>query len=354
MRDGVESAVERVWGLVRGARRIADGADALGRRARDALVPSAGLSREGVETALRECLETSPSDAEVRALVGSVTPARAAHVVLSSAVFVAAHRAIALGLAASPRVFVKPSRREPLMARSLADAAPELFTLVEEIRPEASDVVFAYGSDETLTSIAAGLPHDVRFEGHGTGFGVAAVEGAMAPSSVAAALAHDAVLFDQRGCLSPRVVLVEGTLEEARAFAAALAGALEEEERRIPRGALSATEVAEIVRYRDTMRYAGDVYGSGAAGWVGLGPRESAPVVAPVGRNLHVAVTANAAALLSPLSRWVTTIGVSGSGSFSDRVFAAAPRARRSEVGRMQRPAFDGPVDGRGARPSVA
>jgi hypothetical protein len=294
-------------------------------------------------------LETGPSDAEVRALVGAVAPARAAHVVLSASVFVAAHRAVALGLAASSTVFVKPSRREPEMARLLAEAVPDLFAIVDDIRPQDGDVVFAYGADETLAAIESRLTESVRFQGHGTGFGVVVVDGSVASDEqlahAARAVAQDVVPFEQRGCLSPRLAIVEGTPARGRAFAQAMAQELTEAEHRVPRGQLSASEAAECVRYRDTMRYAGELFGSSRSGWVGLDVTDGPPLLSPVGRNLHVIASYDAAARLTSVSRWVTTIGVQGSTSFADRLAESVPFARRCSLGRMQRPLFDGPVD---------
>ncbi|HVW25131.1 MAG TPA: acyl-CoA reductase [Polyangiaceae bacterium] len=304
--------------------------------------------------ALRECLETSPSDDEVRALVSSVAPARAAHVVLGASVFVAAHRAIALALSASSRVFVKPSRREPQMTRLLAEAAPELFAIVDEVHPEDGDVVFAYGADETLDAIVHRLPPSVRFEGHGTGLGVVALDASSMGDPelelAANAVVRDVVPFDQRGCLSPRLVLVEGSDIAARLFSARVAQALVEAEQRVPRGRLSAGETAERVRYRDTMQYAGELFGSSRTGWVGLDVTGGPLLVSPVGRNLHVVVTRDARERLASISSWVTAIGIQGPRRFADRVTTAAPFARTSALGFMQRPPFDGPVDKRRTR----
>src|SRR5688572_14477533 len=105
--------------LIDGARRIADAREPLGRRAREALRASTGLSAAGVEFALARCLEARPSVSELRRMCAAVAPAPRVHVLLASNVFVAAHRAIALALAQSARVEVRPSRREPEMARLL-------------------------------------------------------------------------------------------------------------------------------------------------------------------------------------------------------------------------------------------
>src|SRR5262249_34881743 len=144
----------RLRALIAAAARIGDPHDELGVRARAALPTATGLSPEGVTLALERCLETAASDAEIRALAASVRPASGAHVVLSAGVFVAAHRAIALALAASARVFVKPSRRDPEMVRLLALAAPGLFQVVDAITPRPGEHVHAYGSDEALGAIA--------------------------------------------------------------------------------------------------------------------------------------------------------------------------------------------------------
>ena len=338
----------RVWGEVFAARRVADGGDALGIEARAVLPRATGLSDEGVELALTEHLETAPSDAEIAALVASVEPAPAAHVVLSAAVFVAAHRALALALAASDVVYVKPSRRDPDMVRLLARATTGSFEIVDTIAPRDEDVVFAYGSDEALAGIRAQLPASVRFRGHGTGFGVAAVELAGAPVSefedFATKIVRDVVPFDQRGCLSPRIVAVEGSDAQARVFSEALAAALADAERRVPRGQLSADEAAQISRFRDALRYAGEIFAAGP-GWVGLENRGGPAVLAPVGRNLTVIVADHAHRALAPLSQWITAVGIQGSRAFADSVTEVVPHARTSVLGRMQKPPFDGPVD---------
>src|SRR5690606_25696714 len=112
-------ALERIERLL----AALDRALAPGSAARAALVErlleTSGLSREGVEWALARCLERAPTRAELEGLVGSVAPAPRAHVILPGSVFVAAHRALALALAASSRVAVKPSRRDPALVEAL-------------------------------------------------------------------------------------------------------------------------------------------------------------------------------------------------------------------------------------------
>jgi hypothetical protein len=340
----------RVERLVAAARRIADPTDALGADARQALPLSTGLSPEGVELALGECLETTPSQAELTALCASVEQAPAAHVLLSANVFTASHRAIALALAASPRVFVRASRREPEMTELLERGAPGAFELVPELSPQRGDVVFAYGSDETLRSVARTLPLGVAFRAHGTGFGLVVLELANRSSDAARLardVARDVTLFDQRGCLSPRVVAVVGTAEETRTFGVALALALEESERGVPRGRMDSTEVAAAARYRDTVRFAAEIASAGR-GWVGIDVRDAAPVVVPpVGRHVHVLRVTAPFSTLHALAPIVAALGMDASSNLCGAMNAIFPAARESLPGHMQRPPFDGAVDRR-------
>jgi hypothetical protein len=339
------SALERVRALVAAARRLADPTDVLGREARLSLPAVTRLSAQGVELALEHCLEIAPEPAELEALCASVTPAPAAHVLLSANVFVAAHRAIALALAASERVFVRPSRREPQMAELLARAAPGLFELASELSPGAGDHVFAYGRDETLRSLRAALDPGVVLHAHGAGFALAIVEPGVDVELIAERLALDIALFDQRGCLSPRALVVAGG--EARPYAQALAEALGTLERRVPRGELFDEELAAIASYRDTMIYGAELLPAGA-GFVGLEEGAERLAIAPVGRNCHVVSSVDPLALVGAQARHLTCIGFAGSSQLGERIAAALPRARRAAIGKLQSPPFDGPVDRRG------
>jgi Acyl-CoA reductase (LuxC) len=340
-------ALERVEALVLGARRIADAADPLGKRARAELAASSGLSPAGVRLALERCLEIRPSDAELSKLCASVPAAPRAHVLLSANVFVAAHRALALALAASEKVFVRPSRREPLFVQLLNEAAPGLFSIVPELAPAADEHVFAYGSDETLADLRRNLPRGVVLHAHGSGFGVAILDlesGAERDSSCQK-LALDVAAFDQRGCLSPRLVFVRGSTADIRATAVLLAEALAQTEAEIPRGELSAAEQADIVRYRDSAGYAATLLPAGL-GFVSSDETLSLPLILPpVGRNLHVLALKDAAAQLGPFAAQIAAIGLAARSDLATELERVLPAARRSVLGQMQRPPFDGPVD---------
>ena len=336
---------DRLERLLEAARRIADPPSPFGERARARLIASSELSPQGVELALRRSLECAPSRAALEALTMRAAPAapRArVHVLLSAGVFTAAHRAIATALAASSSVEVRASRRDPLFPELLHEAAPGLFSLVPELSPSAGEHVFAYGSRETLDALRQNLPRGVVLHGHGPGFGVVALDERALLD--AALVAEDVAVFDQRGCLSPRVVLVEGRRELAIALAERLARALSEIAVEVPVGRLSSAERAEITRYRDAWAYSGTLIPA-AHGFVGVAPQNAPFTIAPVGRNLHVVVAPNAAELLATQAPNITTYAATGDRAFVARIQQALPRARPSAIGHMQSPAFDGPVD---------
>jgi hypothetical protein len=343
----------RVRCAVRAAACLADREHPLGGEARRILPAATGLSPENVELCLGECLEIAPTDAELAALCGVTPIARAAHVLLSANVFVGAHRAIAVALAASERVSVRASRREPHMPELLQRAGAP-FELVSELRPSAGDHVFAYGADETLSKVRASLPAQVVFHAHGSGFGVAVVAPS-APSELsaaAAALARDVVPFDQRGCLSPRVAFVLGDAGTARRFAAALAERLAWFAEQVPRGLLSEEERAAERRYRDLAAYGGEVFaGRDYAVSVGEDAPHEPLLMPPVGRHVHVVSTEDFTPRIDGIRHSLTAVGVFGPSALHERVTSVAPRARVSALGKMQRPPLDGPVDRRQSTP---
>ena len=90
---------QRVQRVVAAGRRIADREDILGRDARAALATSSSLSPQGIELALTEHLELTPSAADIQRLLTRTGRAPRCHVVLAANVCTAALRAIAVAVA---------------------------------------------------------------------------------------------------------------------------------------------------------------------------------------------------------------------------------------------------------------
>src|SRR6185295_14588682 len=99
-------------------------------------------------------------------------------------------------------------------------------------------VVHVYGGDDAIAEHRAKLPEAVVLRAHGPGLGVAVLDS----EEDAAALAADVVVFDQRGCLSPRFAFVDGGSERARRLAEALFAELEARGTEVPPGSAAETE----------------------------------------------------------------------------------------------------------------
>lgn len=299
----------------------------------DELVQCTGLSRQGIERAWNLSFEQQMSSAEHRQLLASVAPADHVMVVLSAHVFTAALRAAALGLAASDRVVLRPSRRDPVVARELAAAwnGPELECRMEwpEAWPPGSHV-HGYGSDASLAEIRARLPSGVPLRSHGTGFAVAYLEHGSVDA--ARSLALDVSLFDQRGCLSPRVVWAPNPSE----FASHLAAAMRELASEMPLGRMSAEEQEARAAFARAGLFA-SAFWNDEGGMVAVGRDAMLP---PTGRVVQVLPLQ--AALPEAWTPYLTQIVCNG----APPVWRPSG-ARLALLGQAQRPPLDGPVDQR-------
>lgn len=306
-----------------------------------------GLGAAGVRLGLSH-LETEATEADLASLLANAGSTTCVHVILSANVFVAVVRALALARAASSRVVLRPSKREPLFARLLVAAlADASVTVTEELDlgAIASGEVHVYGRDETIADVRAAVGAAVRVRGHGAGMGVAVVGVRDGLESAAKALVRDVVPFDQRGCLSPRVAVILGDVRRARRFARHVHDALIEAERVTPRGALDAHESEALTWYRETVSFGGELH-EGDAHVVGTSDRLLVP---PPGRHLHVVHVEDTIALkeaLGPVAAAVAAVGIDD----LSLTMALPAHARVSPLGRMQRPPLDGPVDRRSDR----
>jgi hypothetical protein len=338
----VDERIADVRRLLAAARHVYDHRDALVA----SLARTTGLSPEGVLLGF-ESLERDASDAELRALVESAGDAAHVHVILSANVFVGALRALALARAAAPRVTIRPSSRDPVLTEALVAAANDpALAITTERDPAGSDAdrIDVYGGAAAIEQVRDRARSGVVVRGHGPGLGIAVVTPSADPVEASRALAADVVVFDQRGCLSPRIALVAGDSARARAFAESLHASLAECAVRVPRGTLTEDERAEARRWRESLAFAGHLW-SGAEHAVGLS--DDHVVLPPTGRHVHVAPAGDlpsASRLLTPL--WPAIVCV-GSDDPEQVRHLAPPHVRIAMLGKMQRPPLDGPVDRR-------
>jgi len=344
-----DDRVERILAVRRAAQALADPRGEGSTSARAALVQETGLSAQGVAFALERCLEHQVSRATLSGLVKVQPLLSRSHVLLSANVFTAAFRAVVLGLAQSPQTQVRASRRSSAFPRLLCEMSGGAFELVDELTPQPGESLWAYGTAETLTSLRAQLPSGVQFHAHGPGMGAAVFRQPVhyqdpeLPTHVTE-LVSDVIAFDQRGCLSPRVILVEGSRSYAEQVCDLLVRALDDAERAIPRGALDPQETADALRYEATVTYLGSSAPAGM-GMVFLDPAPGRVLTPPVGRYLHVSVCDDVLSTLVALGPELTTVGIYNGQDLPGRLQERIGPRRYVELGQMQRPAFDGPVD---------
>lgn len=312
-----------------------------------AIARATGLSPEGVELGF-DSLEREATPDQLRALVASAGQTHHVHVILSANVFTAPLRALATARAAADRVTVRASAREPTLTRALVEAAADpAISLVDErdVGAISADEIHVYGRDSTIADVRASARGIVV--AHGPGMGIAVITASADPVAASNALASDVVPFDQRGCLSPRVLWVEGDWDRAASVAGALDGALSAWGVRVPRGAFRRDEAEVAARWRETMAFAARVW-EGAGHTVALAPSGSPLSIPPPGRHVvvfHEPTLPACAARLAPIARFVVTVGASDPLA----VDPIAPRhSRVTMLGQMQRPPLDGPVDRRG------
>lgn len=168
------------------------------------------------------------------------------------------------GLAARRTVTLKPSSAEPLFAgllcRLVASAAPALAPAASLLDApsgdprlaaalDAADAVLAYGSDATIAAVLAARPGRLTLAGGHRESAVVLFRDALdrpgAAPRLARAIARDAAVYDQSGCLSPQVVLVEeGAAVSPADLARHLALALVAAERDLPPGPVPLPDAA--------------------------------------------------------------------------------------------------------------
>jgi hypothetical protein len=120
---------------------------------------------------------------------------------------------------------------------------------------EVSDVVLAYGGNESLTSLKARVPVTTRFlpYGHKMGFGLVSKESLNARNALETArrAAFDVMHYDQQGCYSPHFFFVQsGGKVSPKVFSEYVANELTAFETRYPRRFLLIEEEAALVKWK--------------------------------------------------------------------------------------------------------
>jgi len=279
---------------------------------------------------------------------------------------------ICCGLLLRSANLVKMSSRDPifpaLFAASLREVDAELADCVAVLdwpRSETAvtaaalsdtNAVIAYGDDHTISALRRMAPAGVPFLGYGhkVSFAVIAKEAMTAenlPALVEAA-AFDASVYDQQGCLSPHVIYVEERGEVGpKQFAAALAQGMAAYQDRIPHGALTVEEAAQITTVRTGYEFRSES-DRRVAVWASDTPNDWAviydddPAFAPscLNRLVFVKPTDGYKRVLNSIQRFAAMISCVGVAPMNERAMAFAGDLatlgvhRICLLGKMQRP----------------
>jgi acyl-CoA reductase-like NAD-dependent aldehyde dehydrogenase len=320
-----------------------------------ALSASCGLSEPMTRWALETTFAVFTEDA-LRSLAQAARPrARALAAVLAGNVLTAAARPMLLPLLAGVPVVAKASSRDAALphaiARAVSAAQPMIgmacavatFGHGDVARLDAllagADCVQVLGSDEAVASVRERLRSGQALvaRGHGLGLGVVLAESNL--EDAAAGFARDVAAYDQRGCLSPHAILVEGHDARAEAFAQSLHEALR---RALPRGVVPGDAAAEQLQWRGVAAARGvlhalDTHAVSCEHGAALRP-------SPGYRNVGVYTLASAAELTSrvgPFAPFLKALGVAGA---VGELTGLAPYT--CAAGAMQTPPLDAPLDG--------
>jgi hypothetical protein len=237
----------------RSAARAATAARARRGKLGEGAAARAGRERLG-EGAAEEKAEQTEADPPVLVVLASNLPALAVQPLLPA---LALRRPVLLKSPSAEPLFAPAflaalARREPRLAGAVAAAAwPGGDAELEAPLLAAAGTVLAYGGAEALADLSRRAPG--RVVEYGPKMSLAAVQledGDAGAAAVAAGLARDVALFDQRGCLSVAAVYVAGGLDDAARLARHLEEALAVLAERWPPGPAAAPALAAVQQAR--------------------------------------------------------------------------------------------------------
>ncbi len=188
---------------------------------------------------------------------------------------------IFLALLLKSSVFIKCPSRAPLfpilVVRSIQKMNPDLGECIaafhwpggksdlETALFEKSDLIHAYGNDETIGEISKKIPSSKTFLsfGHKLSFSIILKEHMTKRfvDSLTQKVAYDVSLYDQQGCMSPHVIYIqrEGDIS-ACDWAKKLADAMQGILKKLPAGEISLSEASQIHQIRGQAAISSDKF----------------------------------------------------------------------------------------------
>lgn len=344
------------------AERLAKDAEDPGSEWIERLAASSGLSPEMVAWGVRTTFEQIDERSLHAAAALDVGPSpNVTTVVLAGNVFLAAFEPLVLLLLRRSLALAKTSSKDDafphLFLEAIREEEPRLAAAVEVVQfahdrldlealaVEAAEAVVVVGSDETIDSIRKRVATDKTFVGKGHGFGVVWIpEGVTVSADDIRAIATDVAAYDQRGCLSPQLILVEGDqgLEVARRLGEV---GLPQVHAERPLGRLSGGDRAKQMQWRGVARSLGELFES-EAGSVSY-EDGGAFRMSPGFRNIQVLPSASRTETWSRMrkfGRHLKVVGVVGVAERRELIAALSSQGEESvrvcAAGEMQRPPF--------------
>jgi acyl-CoA reductase LuxC len=200
-----------------------------------------------------------------------------------------------------------------------------------------ADLVIAYGNDKTITQLKNYCSPNALFVPQGHAVSCAILFKAAANRKHLAKLAWDMLIYDQRGCLSPRAVFVEqggelSPLECASVFAKEILPTVASQ---LPRGGLFPGEAAAIIQRRAVYGFHGVTYPG--EDWTVcyddelIWPEEILPRFMPFKPFSTIQALEN---VLKPIQHHLISIGVEG----NDNIIFNYPKLKHvCKLGEMQK-----------------
>ncbi len=262
---------------------------------------------------------------------------------------------------------VKTAGREPLLPRLIAASVAEVdarlgAALAVVHWPSAddaatrgaiaaADVVLAYGRAATLDAVAHRCPR--RLLRFGPRLSIALIARDTVGRNVARELAWQTALYDQQGCLSPQLVIVEETTRAATTrFAVALADELARLDGVLPPAPATLAEATAVGSYLERQRWRAQegadvtIDARAGGGFSVACDRTGAPIASPLRRHLTlvpVPALRDAADVVATCDGVVEAVGFSGPERRIDDAAAlavACSASRLCPLDRMQAPPF--------------
>lgn len=379
MLDSETSAGLRWTALVRGAREWQDPDSAVRARARAAL-QDGEWPRQTVERALGNVLlDFETALAAFREDPPAVRRASTALAILPGNIIGPAIACAYCAALAGTNLILKSSHHE----RRLSDILVEQFDRlgpplrgslsavywqggdesIETMILRGIDRAVVFGQDATVASIRSRVPPHVAVAAYGESFSIAVIAARADLAEAAEAVSWDVALFDQRGCMSPQTIYVEGGADKAVLFAQALSFSLRRRQDDLPRAQPDAAEkiaLAETIRRLqvNALPAATHALGTmlvgpgieGVPGFVVSVAPCAPPVCAGFGRIVVVMPCESieaAADAARALGSKLETIGAAGIPPDEFVLLARAGARRICDAGAMQAPPF-------GYRPAIA